>query len=168
MAKPSPAQQESSQLTFVLQNVQQLSAVHSTSTMWGNFQRENRPNSTWQSHRQHNKYPLSSPLFWRMSSSSPRSTAPPPGEGIPSVSKAHCSFSGDSPKAGRWLTYTATENSSNDDNICNMKRKNQNSSFQNNQMLVFEDSQPEWCVSSMSYSRDTPFWSETLELFYLL
>ena len=27
-----------------------------------------------------------------------------------------------------------------------------------------EGSQPEWCISSMIYSRDTPFWSETLEL----
>ena len=27
----------------------------------------------------------------------------------------------------------------------------------------FEGSQPEWCISSMIYSKDTPFWSETLE-----
>ena len=26
----------------------------------------------------------------------------------------------------------------------------------------FEGSRPEWCISSMIYSRDTPFWSETL------
>ena len=29
----------------------------------------------------------------------------------------------------------------------------------------FEGSQPEWCISSMIYSRDTPFCSETLELY---
>ena len=29
--------------------------------------------------------------------------------------------------------------------------------------LHFEGSQPEWCISSMIYSRDTPFWSETLD-----
>ena len=28
--------------------------------------------------------------------------------------------------------------------------------------LHFEGSRPEWCISSMRYSRDTPFWSETL------
>ena len=27
-----------------------------------------------------------------------------------------------------------------------------------------EGSRPEWCISSMIYSRDTPFWSETLEI----
>ena len=27
----------------------------------------------------------------------------------------------------------------------------------------FEGSRPEWCISSMIYSRDTPFWSGTLE-----
>ena len=27
----------------------------------------------------------------------------------------------------------------------------------------FEGSQPEWSISSMIYSRDTPFWSGTLE-----
>ena len=25
--------------------------------------------------------------------------------------------------------------------------------------------QPEWCISSMMYRRDTPFWSETLEMY---
>ena len=36
-------------------------------------------------------------------------------------------------------------------------------------MLYFEGSRPEWCISSMIYSRDTPFWSGTLDLFlYLL
>ena len=29
---------------------------------------------------------------------------------------------------------------------------------------IFEGSQPEWCISSMIYSTDTPFWSETLEI----
>ena len=28
----------------------------------------------------------------------------------------------------------------------------------------FEGSRPEWCISSMIYSTDTPFWSETLEI----
>ena len=28
--------------------------------------------------------------------------------------------------------------------------------------LHFKGSQPEWCISSMMYSGDTPFWSETL------
>ena len=28
----------------------------------------------------------------------------------------------------------------------------------------FEGSQPEWCISSMIYSRDTPFWSGTLKI----
>ena len=27
-----------------------------------------------------------------------------------------------------------------------------------------EGSWPEWCISSMIYSRDTPFWSETLDI----
>ena len=27
-----------------------------------------------------------------------------------------------------------------------------------------ECSRPEWCVSSMIYSRDTPFWLETLDI----
>ena len=31
----------------------------------------------------------------------------------------------------------------------------------------FEGSQPEWCISSKIYSRDTPFWSETLDVFCL-
>ena len=31
--------------------------------------------------------------------------------------------------------------------------------------LYFEGSQPDWCISSMIYSRDTPFWSEALNLF---
>ena len=31
-----------------------------------------------------------------------------------------------------------------------------------------EGSQPEWCISSMIYSRDTPFWSETLVSWYSL
>ena len=29
----------------------------------------------------------------------------------------------------------------------------------------FEGFRPEWCISSMIYSRDTPFWSGTLNLF---
>ena len=28
----------------------------------------------------------------------------------------------------------------------------------------FKGSRPEWCISSMIYSRDTPFWPETLDL----
>ena len=28
-----------------------------------------------------------------------------------------------------------------------------------------EGSQPEWCISSMMYSGDTPIWSETLEYY---
>ena len=28
----------------------------------------------------------------------------------------------------------------------------------------FEGSRPEWCISSMIYSRDTLFWSGTLEI----
>ena len=28
----------------------------------------------------------------------------------------------------------------------------------------FEGSQPEWCISSMIYSRDTPFWPGTLDV----
>ena len=31
-------------------------------------------------------------------------------------------------------------------------------------LLYIEGSQPEWCISSMMYSRDTPFWSETLDI----
>ena len=27
-----------------------------------------------------------------------------------------------------------------------------------------EGSQPEWCISSMMYSGDTPFWLETLDI----
>ena len=30
--------------------------------------------------------------------------------------------------------------------------------------LQIEGSRPEWCILSMIYSRDTPFWSETLEI----
>ena len=30
--------------------------------------------------------------------------------------------------------------------------------------LEIEDSQPEWCISSTIYSRDIPFWLETLEV----
>ena len=33
--------------------------------------------------------------------------------------------------------------------------------------IIFEGSQPEWCISSMIYSRDTPFWSETLNTRHL-
>ena len=32
----------------------------------------------------------------------------------------------------------------------------------------FGGSQPEWCISSMIYSRDTPIWSETLEFYTLV
>ena len=28
----------------------------------------------------------------------------------------------------------------------------------------FKGSRPEWCISSMIYSRDIPFWSKTLDL----
>ena len=31
-----------------------------------------------------------------------------------------------------------------------------------------EGSRPEWCISSMIYSGDTPFWSETLDMFDLV
>ena len=31
-----------------------------------------------------------------------------------------------------------------------------------------EGSRPEWCISSMIYSRDVPFWSETLDMFLLI
>ena len=30
--------------------------------------------------------------------------------------------------------------------------------------VYFEGSRPEWCISSMIYSGDTPFWLETLDL----
>ena len=30
--------------------------------------------------------------------------------------------------------------------------------------LYIEGSRPEWCISSMIYSRDTPFWSGTLDI----
>ena len=30
--------------------------------------------------------------------------------------------------------------------------------------MHIEGSQPEWCISSMIYSRDTPFWSNTLDI----
>ena len=32
--------------------------------------------------------------------------------------------------------------------------------------VKFEGAWPECCISSMIYSRDTPFWSETLKLIY--
>ena len=32
-------------------------------------------------------------------------------------------------------------------------------------VLEFEGSRPEWCISSMIYSGDTPFWSETLDIY---
>ena len=31
--------------------------------------------------------------------------------------------------------------------------------------FYFEGSRPEWCISSMIYGRDTPFWLDTLEYF---
>ena len=30
-------------------------------------------------------------------------------------------------------------------------------------MPIYQGSRPDWCISSMIYSRDTPFWSGTLE-----
>ena len=30
-----------------------------------------------------------------------------------------------------------------------------------------EGSQPEWCMPSMIYSGDTPFWSDTLDIHYI-
>ena len=30
--------------------------------------------------------------------------------------------------------------------------------------LYIESSQPEWCISSMIYSRGTPFWPEILDM----
>ena len=41
-------------------------------------------------------------------------------------------------------------------------------SFLSSFRLHFEGSQPEWCISSRIYSRDTPFWPETLENFVFL
>ena len=34
--------------------------------------------------------------------------------------------------------------------------------------LHIKGSRPEWCISSMMYSRDVPFWSETLNMWLLL
>ena len=31
--------------------------------------------------------------------------------------------------------------------------------------MHIEGSRPEWCISSMIYSRDTPVWSESLDMF---
>ena len=39
--------------------------------------------------------------------------------------------------------------------------------FYKNKYINIESSRPEWCISSMIYSGDTPFWWETLELFIL-
>ena len=36
--------------------------------------------------------------------------------------------------------------------------------MQLNAWMQIEGSQPEWCISSKIYSRDTPFWSGTLEI----
>ena len=33
-----------------------------------------------------------------------------------------------------------------------------------NTSLNIEGSRPEWCISSLIYSRDTQFWSETLSM----
>ena len=41
------------------------------------------------------------------------------------------------------------------------------STHQSNMFILqmnIEGSWPEWCISSMIYSRDTPFWSETLDI----
>ena len=35
------------------------------------------------------------------------------------------------------------------------------------QRMNIEGSRPEWCISSMKYSRHTPFWAEALELYLL-
>ena len=35
-------------------------------------------------------------------------------------------------------------------------------------LCYIEGSRPEWCISSMRYSRGTPFWSETLKLYLKL
>ena len=32
-------------------------------------------------------------------------------------------------------------------------------------ILKVEGSRPEWCISSMIYRRDTPFWSENLFIY---
>ena len=37
-------------------------------------------------------------------------------------------------------------------------------SFNRKLRVKIEGSWPEWCILSMIYSRDTPFWSETLEM----
>ena len=34
-------------------------------------------------------------------------------------------------------------------------------------ILYIEGSRPEWCISSMICSGDTPFWSETLDTLYI-
>ena len=31
-------------------------------------------------------------------------------------------------------------------------------------LFYIESFQPEWCISTMIYSRDTPFWSEILDI----
>ena len=36
--------------------------------------------------------------------------------------------------------------------------------YRNQQEEQIEGSRPEWCIPSMIYSRDTPFWSGTLEM----
>ena len=36
------------------------------------------------------------------------------------------------------------------------------------QKVHIEGSRPEWCISSMIYSRDTPFWSGTLDIHLIL
>ena len=32
-------------------------------------------------------------------------------------------------------------------------------------LITLEGSRPEWCISGMIYSRDTPFWSETFDIY---
>ena len=32
--------------------------------------------------------------------------------------------------------------------------------------LDIEGSQPEWCISSMTNRRDTPFWSDTIDMIH--
>ena len=45
------------------------------------------------------------------------------------------------------------------------KRKKKERKKKKKKKRKFESSQPEWCISSIIYSADTPFWSETLEMY---
>ena len=49
------------------------------------------------------------PLFCRSANSLSRSIANPSSPGVPSLVNPSCKSNGDSPKAGRWLTYTVKQ-----------------------------------------------------------